>query len=378
MKIVHVIKGKANPNTMNGVNRVVHHLATEQLRQGFDVEVWGITATPKEVRHPHRYPLRLFRATKTRFALSEDLRERLCALPADRTVAHLHSVFLPELYAVSRVLKKRGIPWVLSPHGGYAAQSIKKNALAKFVYMTFFEKRLISRAARLHAIGASEVADLKHIAPKVEVVLIPNGQALEEVQFEPTACAAPAGRPVFGFCGRLAKDHKGLDLLIEGFSRYKGLGGKGELWLIGDGPDKRVLHHLAFQKGLKGTIRFLGGMFGNEKLAHLSRIDVFVHTSRWDGIPMSVLEAAALGKPLLVSHATNMAGYVLKYGNGIALARNTQKTICAAMREFCRILDTNQISEMGSHSIKLIAAELNWPCIAGVMVEKLYAKPRKT
>lgn len=49
--------------------------------------------------------------------------------------------------------------------------------------MTLFEKKVISGAAKLHAIGASEIEDLHRIAPKINVVLIPNGQALEEIQF---------------------------------------------------------------------------------------------------------------------------------------------------------------------------------------------------
>lgn len=106
MKTIHILKGKANPNTMNGVNKVVHHLATEQLRLGAEAEVWGITSTPTEIRHQHDYPLRLFPATRNRFIPSKPLQEALYALSPDHTIAHLHSVFLPELYGVSRILKK--------------------------------------------------------------------------------------------------------------------------------------------------------------------------------------------------------------------------------------------------------------------------------
>lgn len=125
---------------------------------------------------------------------------------------------------------------------------MKKNGLAKSIYMTLFEKKVISGAAKLHAIGASEIEDLHRIAPKINVVLIPNGQALEEIQFAPCPCREPNERPIFGFCGRLAKEHKGLDLLIQGFSRYKKSGGKGELWLIGDGPDKDLLCKISEKK----------------------------------------------------------------------------------------------------------------------------------
>ena len=55
MEIIHLILGKANPERMNGVNKVVHEMATNQVQRGYLVQVWGIT--PKPV---HDYPDRIF------------------------------------------------------------------------------------------------------------------------------------------------------------------------------------------------------------------------------------------------------------------------------------------------------------------------------
>jgi len=38
-KIVHIVNGRADPNTPNGVNRWVHNVATVQQKQGYNVEV---------------------------------------------------------------------------------------------------------------------------------------------------------------------------------------------------------------------------------------------------------------------------------------------------------------------------------------------------
>lgn len=97
--------------------------------------------------------------------------------------------------------------------------------------------------------------------------------------------------------GRLAIKQKGLDLLISGFSEYRAAGGSGKLWLVGEGPDKCILEDMCEHNNIKNEVRFLGVKFGEEKIRVISRMDVFVHTSRWDGIPMSVLEAAGLSKP---------------------------------------------------------------------------------
>ena len=55
MEIIHIILGKANPERMNGVNKVVHEMASNQTQRGYEVMVWGITTNPV-----HDYPERGF------------------------------------------------------------------------------------------------------------------------------------------------------------------------------------------------------------------------------------------------------------------------------------------------------------------------------
>jgi hypothetical protein len=45
-KIIHLVLGKANPDRMNGVNKVAHNQAIALFELGCDVEIWGITKTP--------------------------------------------------------------------------------------------------------------------------------------------------------------------------------------------------------------------------------------------------------------------------------------------------------------------------------------------
>ena len=46
MKIIHLVLGKANPNRMNGVNKVAHYHAEYLHKLGHEVEIWGLTSTP--------------------------------------------------------------------------------------------------------------------------------------------------------------------------------------------------------------------------------------------------------------------------------------------------------------------------------------------
>lgn len=332
MKVIHLLLGKANPNTMNGVNKVVHHLATEQHRAGHEVEVWGLTRTWRESpEHQREYSLRLFPTTKSRFLLAPTFVSSLRSLVAG-TWVQFHSVFIPEFAAVSRILNARGIAYGVTPHGGYSHHVLAKDRLKKASYVAVVERGVHRRAKLLHAIGASEVQDIHRIVPDAPVVLVANGQELLEVDTLQPRDNVAEERPIFAFCGRLASEHKGLDLLLEGFSEYLRTSGSGTLWLIGDGSDRGALEGLASRLGINRRVVFHGPRFGNEKLGVLASSDAFMHTSRWDGVPTAVLEAAAVGLPLLVSRETNLADAVEEFEAGSVLTENTPREIAAAMR----------------------------------------------
>jgi glycosyltransferase involved in cell wall biosynthesis len=367
IRIIHLLLGKANPNSMNGVNKIVHHLASQQCRAGHEVEVWGITHTPKKTRHQHEYPLKLFRSVRARFSLSKALRAALHTLkPKD--IVHMHSVFLPELYIASRIARSNGVPWVITPHGGYALESMKKNWFAKRVYIALFETRILRQANVVHVNSASEVDDIRAICRPKKVVIIPNGQDLQEIEYIPKPLSV-VERPIFGFCGRLVARHKGLDLLIDGFAVYNKQGGKGRLWFIGDGEDRVKLSTQAQNLGIAEKVEFLGPMFGNKKLNHVSHMDVFCHPSRWEGMPMAVLEAAGLSRPLLVSQETNLGPYISKHGAGFVLFKNRPHTIAQAMQRFENIISSGRLSEIGLNARKMVETDFGWPHIASKLVE---------
>lgn len=368
MKIVHILLGKANPETMNGVNKVVHNLATEQHRAGHDVEVWGLSSTwARGTTHPHDYALRLLPVTRSRFLLAAPLVMLLRNLSTESWV-QLHSVFIPEFSGVAAMLHRRRMPFGITPHGGYSPQVLARSRIKKLLYVVAVEARLLRRASLIHAIGATEVGDIKALMPSANIVLVPNGQDT----LRPGGIIGPplgASRPIFVFCGRLDAQHKGLDLLLSGFAKHLEQRRKGTLWIIGDGPDRYNLEARARSFGFDQTVQFHGAVFGQKKLDILSSADVFVHPSRWDGVPTAVLEAAALGLPLLLSAATNLGGPVQSDGAGIVLGENTPSEIARGMSEFTTMLEDNRLPAVGRRARAMVQERFAWPAISAQLVE---------
>jgi glycosyltransferase involved in cell wall biosynthesis len=130
--------------------------------------------------------------------------------------------------------------------------------------------------------------------------LIQNGVDLAEVdqvlESWPENIGRGAGGFRIGYVGQLIP-RKGVDVLIRAFSRL-GMP-NGELWIVGEGPERRSLERLALELGQSERVRFLG--YRSDRIALLKTFDVFVLPSLLEGIPRCVLEAMATGVPVIAS-----------------------------------------------------------------------------
>lgn len=106
---------------------------------------------------------------------------------------------------------------------------------------------------------------------------------------------------VVGTVGRLMPI-KGVEYLIEAFSRFRQQHGRQEskLVIVGDGPLRAVLEQCAKDYGVVHDVMFLGMRTDVYNL--MRAFDVFALSSLHEGVPMVLLEAMALGVPIIASH----------------------------------------------------------------------------
>ena len=110
---------------------------------------------PLLVRFPHknRHPFDLPR----KFLTSLDSGE----LRLDGAV--LHGTYSPQVFALARVLYKRGIPYIFMPHDPYVEKLRKHHAIRKYVYWHFCEKWVIANAAAVQLLSASHESTLREL-----------------------------------------------------------------------------------------------------------------------------------------------------------------------------------------------------------------------
>ncbi len=359
MEIIHIVLGKANPDRLNGVNKVVYNLATEQHKAGRSVQVWGITANPI-----HDYPERNFKTVlfqSARFSFIIDRALKKAIVENNKAVFHLHGGWIPVFSSLAKFFAKHQIKYVLTPHGAYNEVAMKRSSFLKKSYFIAFEKAVLKHVLYVHSIGDSEVRGLKKIFPKVKSFLLPYGFHTA------TGYADPVKNNDFtiGFVGRLDTYTKGLDLLMTAFTIFQKNHPNSKLWIVGDGEGKAYIENFIKEKQLK-NVELWGKQFGKEKDDLISKMHVFAHPSRNEGLPTAVLEAAALGTPTLVTQATNLAEYITKYHAGIAVENEDVHALVAGMTTLQMAFQKDDATTYQEGAKRMLNEVFSWP----LLVEK--------
>lgn len=358
--IVHVILGKANPERMNGVNKVVNSLATHQTQMGHHVIVCGITKTVVHNYPPRNYITKLF-MDHSKWKLDTGLKAFLASLSQETTV-HIHGGFIPQFFMVARHLVRHRIPYVYTTHGSFNTVAMRRSKWKKRVYIQLFERYLTKNAKCLHFIGASEVEGASKVIDLHNYALIPNGQAIQKLPLQQLPVRIPF---VLGFCGRIDIHTKGLDLLLQGIASYDRMyPAPVRLEIIGDGTQLEELKNLAEQLGVASMLRFHGSKFGEDKYQIMRQWDTLVLNSRNEGLPGVVLEGLGMAIPVLISEETNMGAYVRDYEAGKVLDQNTPEQIALRIRELIDLKDEGTLEDLGSNAYQLAIDKFDWSKIA--------------
>ena len=129
-------------------------------------------------------------------------------------------------------------------------------------------------------------------------------------------------------CGRVSRE-KGMDLAVEACARLVAMGHANiHWWIIGGGPAFAEIQKKIAELAMENHVTLLG-MKGNP-YPYIRRADLYVQPSRFEGYPMTVLEALVLGKPV-VSTDNGGAGEMLTEGVTGTLCPISSESIAQAV-----------------------------------------------
>lgn len=279
---------------------------------------------------------------------------RLVRLVQNREYDVVHTHLFPASYvaALASIFAHRP-KWIFTEHNVW-------NKRRNYGVFRIIEKVVYSRFLRViavsHFVEQSLLAWMPYLRPKL--LTIPNGVVVPELA--PKKCL-PSNRPLrFLFVGRL-EYVKGLDLLLEALGELHHC--RFELWIAGDGRERERLQQLAAQYGLSHHVSFLG--LRRDIPALMQTTDCLVLPSRWEGLPVAILEAMASGLPVMATAVGGVPeviedgvnGYLVASEDVVALRQRLQ-AIMAAPQALSIMGERARESVMANYAVEVVAAQI--------------------
>ena len=216
---------------------------------------------------------------------------RLRPILRDADVVHLHSSkagALGRLAALS--LGPRRPRTIFTPHGWSWYVGGRLAAAYRLV------ERLLSPATDvITVVSGTELADGRAtLGRRAPLELVVNG--VDVAAYSPVGQSAErSSAPLIVQVGRLSVQ-KGQDRALRALARLSDQSTR--LRLVGDGPLRDELVGLAAELGVTDRVEFLGSQ---DPRAQLRAADVVILPSRWEGMPLTLLEAMATGAAIVAA-----------------------------------------------------------------------------
>jgi len=366
LKILHFVVGRCNPDSSNGVDKTIYYLSKAQAELGEKVFIYSITN--KDVITISGVNVSNYKPEKMPFPLPSKLKTDIISLNPD--IVHFHSGFIPLNVILAKFLNKKNIPYVVTPNGVFSPALLRRKPYIKVPFRYLFELPYLKKAKFIHAVSENEMKEFNYYKIKTEMILAPNGIDMSSIpnSFDNKRLSRDfpeiKGKRIFLFLGRLDIEQKGLDLLLLTIAKIKSELTNSIFVLVGPewNNSGKILMKMIHELKIENYFVLTGPAHDQKKFDYLSAADVFLHISRWEGLPFAILEALACGKPCIVTNKTNIANFINKYNAGEEVSHYTNG-IAGCILEFSRMSDMS-LSQYSKNALKLAHLEFDWKKIA--------------
>jgi glycosyltransferase involved in cell wall biosynthesis len=178
------------------------------------------------------------------------------------------------------------------------------------------------------------------IWPRIHVIRC----GIDEAFFDPVPSVPPEPNR-FVCVGRLAPQ-KGQLLLLEAFAALIRSAVRAELVLVGDGELRALLEKKIMEENLEKRVTITGWLDEQAVRQQLREARCLVLPSFAEGLPVVIMEAFAIGRPVISTYVAGIPELVRPGENGWLVPAGNAEELCAALKEAC-LLSPERLLEMG-------------------------------
>jgi len=307
----------------------------------------------------HVKPLMFALAPLVALSLRREVATRLLDRRYD--VVHAHWV-VPNGVLVRGVVKAHGLPFVVSLHGSDAYVAARRAWLGRLTRTTFEDAERITACSdelRLRAMKLGAAAARTSTVPYgVDVHFFSPERAPGDIR-ERLGVRSDAFLVVA--VGRLV-EKKGFAHLLEAAAKTGGV----EVAIVGDGDLRGALETKARELNVRA--RFPGFLDREDTARALASADVVVVPSvvdsggNVDGLPNTLLEALAAGRPVVASRVAGIPDVVTDEANGLLVPPGDPTALAAALRRLMREPETRE--RLAGAARRHAVDQLSWEATA--------------
>lgn len=301
MKIVHIVS--QNYSITNGIKTVLTNLIPEQETLGHEVTVFNVRKNTSRLFN-HEFHISSYRDFCVR--INGDLPD----------VALFHGGYVLAFYEFARYLRKKGIPYLIVPHGGTSRYNLSKNRFLKIIVNTVLTKPFIKKSNGVIFLNIQERENSLFKDIINDYAIIPNGVHLPNKLYSRNF---HSNKVRFMFLSRIDIKFKGLDILLQSIEQVAKNNPdlNFEFHFYGSRYNKKVVEEfIHLINNTRGPVYYHGEVLGKEKEEAYINANIYVLPSLSEGMPLTVLEALSYGLPCIVTPQTNMGELIEKHHAG--------------------------------------------------------------
>jgi glycosyltransferase involved in cell wall biosynthesis len=350
MNILHIMPAYIPAYRYGGPVRSVHDLCRKLVESGHVVTVFTTNFDGVRIMDvPLNTPCNIDGVIVYYFSVdlpffyfrSMSLKRKLKRTIEKFDLVHIHCIYVYTTFVASRLAKKFNIPYVVSPRGMLDGGAIKiKGTLKKKLYLRLVERKTFSNAGLIHY--TSEDESIKSVFSKLtkNVVIISNGLDIEKYQtceFDnlPDKYTSLQHKKIVLFLGRI-NYIKGLDILANSWPKIVSSFPDAQLIIAGPNNDNYKESIVAIIKslGVTDSVTFTGELDFEDKVKFIKTSEVLVAPSYLESFGMSIVEAMACSKPVIISNKVNIYPIIQKYDAGIITSCDKDEVASAVINIF--------------------------------------------
>lgn len=231
-------------------------------------------------------------------------------------IIHVHSMINAGFLA-SKINEKYSIPYVITEHfTGYARKTVPSKTIKLL-------EPIVKKASICYAVSNEFSELLNKVYDTKRWGYLPN---IVNDSFFKNELKNPNIYKFVNIC--FLDKKKRVDLLLNAFSLFLEDNQNVELVIGGDGPERQNLEQLSVDLGISNNVRFLGMLSRDQVVEVVSDSSCFVLSSDYETFGVVIIEALALGKPVIAtkcggpeSIVTPLVGHLVEKNSVEALVK---------------------------------------------------------